>query len=208
MALDWPGWGRSGRTLEAALETFLTYLPRYAPVAAAAGLRPPSGAGGASAADRLDVVARIPGNATTEYGAPGAVPPLDVDGWAGDAWDAEAAGRSVALLQAAWSRLDEAVAAAPAELRKGPRGGGRDRDAIAEHVLGTEPAYARKAGLRRPAPADRAALDDLRAELVDVLRRGDGRATAASGWPAPYAVRRIAWHALDHAWEIEDRAAP
>ena len=24
-------------------------------------------------------------------------------------------------------------------------------------------------------------------------------------WPALFAVRRSAWHALDHAWEIEDR---
>ena len=25
-------------------------------------------------------------------------------------------------------------------------------------------------------------------------------------WPPRYAARRIAWHALDHAWEIEDRS--
>jgi hypothetical protein len=25
-------------------------------------------------------------------------------------------------------------------------------------------------------------------------------------WVPRYAVRRSAWHALDHAWEIEDRA--
>jgi hypothetical protein len=24
-------------------------------------------------------------------------------------------------------------------------------------------------------------------------------------WPARYALRRIAWHVLDHAWEIEDK---
>jgi hypothetical protein len=24
-------------------------------------------------------------------------------------------------------------------------------------------------------------------------------------WPPRYAARRIAWHVLDHAWEIEDR---
>src|SRR6266542_2570281 len=27
-------------------------------------------------------------------------------------------------------------------------------------------------------------------------------------WTPPYAVRRSAWHAIDHTWEIEDRSAP
>jgi len=27
----------------------------------------------------------------------------------------------------------------------------------------------------------------------------------ARGWPARYAVRRIVWHVLDHAWEIQDK---
>ena len=205
MALDWPGWGRSGRTAEAALETFLTYRERYAEVALAAGLRVPPAAPDvadlADVADVVDVAARVPGNATTDYGAPGVVPPLDGDGWTPDR-----AERETALLLAVWERLDAVAAAAPAQLRKGPRGGGRDRDAIVEHVLSTEPAYARKAGLRRKAPTDRAGLDELRAELVALLRGGDGRAPAAKGWPAPYAVRRLAWHALDHAWEIEDRS--
>jgi hypothetical protein len=30
---------------------------------------------------------------------------------------------------------------------------------------------------------------------------GDGR-------PPRYAIRRIAWHVLDHAWEIEDKSDP
>jgi hypothetical protein len=27
-------------------------------------------------------------------------------------------------------------------------------------------------------------------------------------WTPRYSVRRVAWHALDHAWEIEDRILP
>src|SRR5688572_19992747 len=38
MALDWPGWGRSGRTAEEALEALADYATRYAPVAKKAGL--------------------------------------------------------------------------------------------------------------------------------------------------------------------------
>lgn len=197
MAVDWPGWGRAGRGEEAAVDALLAYRDRYAVVARAAGLELPGGAGGPA----VDVLARMPGNATTDFGAPGVVPALD-----GLAWTPPQPERQVALLVAAWARFDEITHTAPAELRKGPRGGGRDRDAIVEHVLGTEPAYARKAGLRVPAARYRDDLDATRAQLLELLTASPGPAGTASGWPAPYAVRRIAWHALDHAWEIEDRA--
>jgi len=196
MAVDWPGWGRAGRDAEAALASLLEYRPRYlAAIGPAAADLPDT--------DRVDVVARVPGNATTRFGAPGVVPPSDHEGWSADE-----ARRQVALLEAAWSAFDDVVAAAPATLRKGPRGGGRDRDAVAAHVLDTEPAYARKAGLGRPAPKDRVGLDALRADLLGLLVGSPGPAPDARGWPAPYVVRRMAWHALDHAWEIEDRAGP
>jgi hypothetical protein len=41
-----------------------------------------------------------------------------------------------------------------------------------------------------------------RGELPDIGPRGGKR------WPARFAVRRAAWHALDHTWEIEDRVEP
>jgi hypothetical protein len=196
MAVDLPGWGRSGRGEEAALEALTAYRSRYADVARAAHVRLPAERSG------LEIVERLPGNATTDFGAPGVIPALDVAGW-GEA-DVEA---QLRLLAAAWQRLDDAAAAAPPALAKGPRGGGRDRDAVVEHVLGVEPAYARKAGLKVKAPADRAGSDALRATLLDHLRAGDGTAPSATGWAAPYVVRRLAWHALDHAWEIEDRSS-
>ena len=34
----------------------------------------------------------------------------------------------------------------------------------------------------------------------------DGAAPLPGGWPVRYAARRIAWHVLDHAWEIEDKS--
>ena len=37
-AVEWPGWGRSGRDEATALQTLFDYAPRYAPVAKAAGL--------------------------------------------------------------------------------------------------------------------------------------------------------------------------
>jgi hypothetical protein len=198
MSLDWPGWGRSGRDAETAIGTLLAYRDRYATVASATDLAVP-GTGSLT----VDIADRVPGNATTDFGAPGVVVPADADGW-----DATTASRAIALLAAAWDCFDAIVANAPAQLRKGPRGGGRDRERIVEHVLGAELAYYRKAGLRRPPPRDRPGLDALRSELVDLLSAGDGTAPGPGRWPAPYAVRRIAWHALDHAWEIEDRTEP
>ena len=72
-------------------------------------------------------------------------------------------------------------------------------------------AYARRVGLRlrEPDPADRLAVAAARAAVLDVLRRpSDGSPLPGGRWPLRYAARRIAWHALDHAWEIEDRSAP
>ena len=178
-ALDWPGWCRSGRTEEAALEALLDYASRYAPVAAAAGVRFP-------AKPVAHVVERLKGDATTDFGAPSIAarteesPP-----------NAAQRKRLAALLQASWDCLDDVVAHAPASLRKGPRGGGRDRDKVVEHVRNAERAYAGKLGL----------TDRSRESIhAAVLEGTDGR------WPLRYAVRRIAWHVLDHAWEIEDKS--
>jgi hypothetical protein len=116
------------------------------------------------------------------------------------------AGRLSALVAATWTVLDRVVEKAPASLRKGPRGGGRDRDAIFEHVLGAETAYARKLGLRlqQPAATDVAAVREHRNAIVAALRAGT-KSPIEGGWPARYVARRTAWHATDHAWEIEDR---
>ncbi|MDQ3980591.1 MAG: hypothetical protein M3314_13710 [Actinomycetota bacterium] len=200
-AVDWPGWCRSGKTEDLALEALGAYAPRYARVADLAGVPFP-----ATAASRFTVVERVPGNATTDFGAPGAVPEGDAQ-----PVTAEEADRLAALLRASWAVFDTVVEGAPAELRKGPRGGGRDRDKIVDHVLGAEVGYARQIGLRhrQPQREDAAAVQALRLAILEVLGMAStGAPLAPKGWPARYAARRIAWHALDHAWEIEDRSDP
>jgi hypothetical protein len=198
-AVDWPGWSRSGSNEVTAIETLAAYAPRYAKAASRAGVRVPA----ITAAD-LDIVERLTGNATTDFGAPSLVAAVDKA-----RLDAAAASRVVALLIAAWDELDAVVAAAPATLRKGPRGGGRDRDAIYEHVAEAERSYARKIGIGLTATSWRdghVAL--LRERIADTLRRArGGNAPGEHGWPPRYMARRMAWHALDHAWEIEDRSA-
>ena len=76
------------------------------------------------------------------------------------------------------------------------------------HVIEADHAYAREIGVRMPEPsfADREAVEAERAAVLDALRQpSDGSPLADRKWTPRYAARRIAWHALDHAWEMEDR---
>jgi hypothetical protein len=152
------------------------------------------------------VTERVTGGATTDFGAIEKATKRD-----GKPLSKAEAERVAGLVSAAWAVFDGVVAGAPAALRKGPRGGGRDRDKIVEHVLSAEAAYVRKIGLKLPQPdgQDRAAVAAFRRAILDTLRRpSKGGPLTEKGWPQPYAARRIAWHVLDHAWEIEDRTDP
>jgi hypothetical protein len=200
-ALEWPGWTRAGRDETAALAALAACGGRYALVARKAGL-----AFGPVEPGDLEIVERQPGTATTAFGAPDIV-------FAADTRPTDAANgeRLATIVRTAWAILEKAAGSAPAELRKGPRGGGRDRDAVVGHVVSAENAYARRVGLRlrEPDPRDVAAVAASRAEIAGVLARPtNGEPIAGGRWPARYAARRIAWHILDHAWEIEDRAQP
>jgi hypothetical protein len=196
-ALDYPGWSRSGKTPELALEALLAYAARYGLVAAKAG----------SPIDAEDVTAdvdeTVEGDATTAFGAPSRIATRERQ-----PLDRAEAGRRAALVDAAWRHLEAIVAAAPAELRTGPRGGGRDTARIVEHVVGSDHAYSRELGLHAPAPdpRDPEAVATLRTAMLEVLRQASDGSPIAKRWTAGYAARRIAWHALDHAWEIEDRS--
>jgi hypothetical protein len=199
-AVDWPGWSRSGRTEEDALEALRSYATRYAPVAARAGEAFPGPEVG------LRVIERNEGGGATAFGVPSLV--TSADRRRTTAADAD---RLVRLVEAAWAHLDEIAAASPEALRKGPRGGGRDKSRILAHVVGADHGYAREIGVKvpEPAPDDRAAVDALRRTVLEVLRTPtDGSPLAGRRWTARYAAHRIAWHALDHAWEIEDRREP
>jgi len=180
-AADWPGWCRSGKDERGAFDNLAAYAPRYAKVAKLARMELPK-------QPAFNLVERMKGNATTDFGAPG-IPAKDETRRV----SAAEMTRMVTLLEACWKYLDKVRATAPVELRKGPRGGGRDREKMYQHVLDAEVAYAPAIGLKLKQSDRRALLDAIRNP------RGDTK------WPVAYAVRRIAWHALDHAWEMEDR---
>jgi hypothetical protein len=198
-AADWPGWSRSGKTEELALEALVEYAVRYAVVADAEHRR---FAASLTVAD-LEVVERHEGAGGTEFGVPSR--PTDHDARPTDPDDAA---RLAGLVHAAWRAFDRVAAAAPDELRKGPRGGGRNTSTVIAHVMAADRAYAGQIGIKVKefAPDDRAATAAMREAMLEVLRAArDGAPLAGRRWPARYAAHRIAWHALDHAWEIEDR---
>jgi hypothetical protein len=200
-AIDWPGWSRSGKTEELALEALAAAAPRYAAVASMAGEVLPA----SPRVLDLEVVERNPGSAGTDYGVPSRV--LDHDR---RPVSAPEAARLRTIVASAWSTFDRVAGAAPQELRKGPRGGGRDRDRIREHVLEADHAYGHEIGLRVPRPSlgDPDAIHRMRSEMLNRLGQpSDGSPLGGRRWPVRYAAHRIAWHALDHAWEIEDRSS-
>jgi hypothetical protein len=197
-AIDWPGWSRSAKTEEAAVESLLAYAARYAPIADRAKLAFP-------ASFEVIVEQRTKGGSGTDFGVPSALT-LEADA---RPVDHEEADRLAAIVDAAWWVFDRVAAGAPAELRKGPRGGGRDRDKMVGHVIESDWYYGRELGLKvkQPNADDRPAVEAMRREMLDVLRQpSDGTPLAGRKWPQRYAARRIAWHALDHAWEMQDRS--
>jgi hypothetical protein len=199
-AVDWPGWSRSGKTEELAIESLISYADRYAPIAKAAGE-----AFTPTAMD-VAVVEHVTGGGATEFGVPEQV--TKQDRRRTTAADGK---RLAALVESAWKAFDRIANASPEELRKGPRGGGRNTSKIVEHVFGAEQGYARVMGIKRKEfpTTDRPTHDELRAEMLDILRApSDGSPLASKKWTARYAAHRVAWHALDHAWEIEDRSDP
>jgi hypothetical protein len=205
-ALDWPGWCRSGRDEEAALAALVAYAPRYATIFA----QTPTDFVAPDDPAALTIAERLAGTSTTDFGAPDVAPARDTE-----QFDEAARERAEAILVTIWRAFDRAVEAAEGkELRKGPRGGGRDRDGIVRHVLGADAAYLRRLAqtfrqddqapleneLRRTREAIRAALAAaVRGEIPEQGPRGGAL------WTPRYFLRRVAWHTVDHLWEIEDR---
>lgn len=197
-AVDWPGWCRSGRDEKLALEALASYVDRYAVVPAAAGIPFAK-----TTATKFDVIERLKGDATTEFGAPSVMAKLETK--AVSRADVE---RMCALVEATWKVFDGVVKKAPASLRKGPRGGGRDRDKMVEHVLGSESGYGSGFALKlkQPAVGDTKSIKAVRQAWLKAFRDGaDGKPRKERGRSARYWARRIAWHTMDHAWEMEDR---
>jgi hypothetical protein len=201
-ALDWPGWSRGAKTPEEAITALLAYAPRYAVVAkrAKVAFSPPATVRG------VEIVERQSGGGGTEFGVPSSTARAELE-----PPSARELKRLVALLEAAWATFDASARRADGvALTVGPRGGGRQVPKMVEHVREAEAAYVHQLGTKA---SDRsmAGLRRSFAETLGLLAAGDELPTpnkVKRPWTPRYAVRRSAWHALDHAWEIEDRSPP
>lgn len=199
-AVDWPGWSRGAKTPELALELLESYRERYQPVATATPLAHEFDSSGA-----LEVVEDRVGTGSTDFWGISFSPSgLEHEPMADTELD-----RKIDLLQACWGFFDAVAGRVSAEMRKGPRGGGRDRDQIISHTVRTESEYfAKRLGLRVPERGALTAkgLRDYRESYLAAMRAYNaGEGKRMRSWNLPYLIRHSAFHAMDHAWEMEDK---
>jgi hypothetical protein len=198
VAPDWPGLERGAKTGEAAIERLLSYLPRYAQVAKLAGMDAEF-----AAASTVDVVERYPGTGSTDFwGISFAFSGIDRQDVSREALD-----RELTLMRACWAFFDDARSRVSAELQKGPRGGGRDRDRVVRHTFGTEQDWAKMIGVLTPQDAmlTDGGLETHRDAYCDAIRAFHAQGKTARKWPLRFLIRHTAFHTLDHAWEMEDK---
>ena len=198
-AFDWPGWDRGAKTEVEALSLLGAYRPRYAKVAKLAGLEKEFGASG-----KVKVVERVEGTGMTDFytlsariAAPEQKPMSKAE-----------CERKIALLRACWGYFDDVASRVSAELRKGPRGGGRDRERIVGHVNRAEIGdFATRVGLKGDMDAwqNPKELRAHREAFCAAIRDTNAQGAAARTWTVQYVIRRCCYHMLDHAWEMEDR---
>ena len=198
VAPDWPGLERGAKTGEAAIERLHSYLPRYARVAKLAGMDAEL-----AALSTVEVVEYYAGTGSTDFwGISFAFSSIDRQ----DLSSAELE-RELTLLQACWALFDEVRGRVSAQMQKGPRGGGRDRDHIVGHTLRVEQEWAQKVGVSTPQSAmliDEG-LQAYRDAYCNAIRAFHAQGKLARTWPLRYLIRHTAYHTLDHAWEMQDK---
>ncbi|GIH03734.1 hypothetical protein Rhe02_18010 [Rhizocola hellebori] len=199
-SLDWPGWSRGARSAELAVETLESYRQRYQPIAALAGMAREFGAAGP-----LDIVEEAVGTGSTDFWGISFSPAATEQDPMGQA-ELE---RGITLLRACWAFFDDIAARVSPIMRKGPRGGGRDRDTIIGHTIRVESqGFARQVGLLIPeGPAlSSDELPSYREDYVAAMRAYNaGEFKRMKSWTLPFLIRHTAFHTLDHAWEMQDK---
>jgi hypothetical protein len=208
-AVEWPGWSRAGKDETAALQALVAYGPRYARAIKSSKLEFEA----PEDVDGLVVTERVKGTSGTEFGVPEVTSEADER-----PVDTKEYERLRTLLRAYWKELDRIARKAEGkELRKGPRGGGRELEGVVRHVLNAEGGYCRRLGVKFTANEDGELDEELARErdavmeALAIAERGEVPEKGPRGgamWTPRYFVRRAAWHVLDHAWEIEDRIVP
>lgn len=199
-AWDWPGLERNGKTEDEALAKLEAYLPRYAKVAGRARMK-----GEFGKQNSLNVVERYDGVGSTDFwGISFASCELDRQPISSAKWE-----QRLTLLRACWAEFDDVASRVSAELRKGSRGGGRNRDEITNHVFGTERVQlGKKIGVWTPQGVmlTPEGLKNHREDMLEAFRKyhREGKG-AGRTWTLSLLLRRTAYHVMDHGWEMEDK---
>jgi hypothetical protein len=202
-AIDWPGWSRGANTPAEALATLDSYRRRYRPIAVAAGMGDEFDAAGP-----LEVIQEQVGTDSTDFWGI-SFSPSDTE--QDPMTDTEFA-RKINLLRACWAVFDMAAVRVSPDMRKGPRGGGRDRDTIIIHTIRTESEnFAKRVGLRTAeggalTPARLFAYREAYVAAMRAYNSGEGKRMRS--WTLPFLIRHSAFHVMDHAWEMEDKDIP
>jgi hypothetical protein len=202
VAPDWPGLERGAATGEAAVERLLAYVPRYAAVANLAGMESEF-ATASSAVAGADVVEQYAGVGSTDFwGISFAFSSIDQQ-----VLSSEAIERELMLMRACWAFFDQVRSRVSAEMQRGPRGGGRDRDTIVRHTFGAQLDWAKKLGVLTPLNEmlTDEGLSAHRDAYCSAIRALHAQGKMARTWPLRYLIRHTAFHTLDHAWEMEDK---
>ncbi|MBK7916777.1 MAG: hypothetical protein IPJ94_11070 [Chloroflexi bacterium] len=200
VAPDWPGLERGAKSQEEAVERLRSYMPRYSQVARLAGLN-----AAFDIVQDMDVVEQYPGTGSTDFwGISFAFSSIDEQGMSDDELE-----RELRLMQACWAWFDEVRGRVSAEMQKGARGGGRNRDHIVRHTFAAEQDWATKVGVLTPDGAmltDEGLQTHREAYCQAIRDYPQGKlAGKRAKWPLRYLIRHTAFHTLDHAWEMEDK---
>jgi hypothetical protein len=201
VAPDWPGLERGAKTGEDAVERLRSYIPRYSQVAKLAEMDAEF-----DAVKNFKVVEQYPGTGSTDFwGISFAFSSIDKRRMSADELE-----RELTLMRACWAFFDDVRRRVSAEMQKGVRGGGRDRDHIVRHIFNAELGWAKMINVLTP---DDAILTgkglkthrDAYCMAIRDYHSEDKTAGKMAKWPLRYLIRHTAFHTLDHAWEMEDK---
>lgn len=201
VAPDWPGLERGAKSGEEAIERLRSYIPRYSRVAKLAEMSAEF-----DTTNNVTVVEQYPGTGSTDFwGISFAFSSIDKQGMSDEELE-----RELVLMQACWAFFDDVRRRVSAEMQKGPRGGGRDRDRIVRHTFAAEQGWAKMIGVLTPEGAMltdeglKAHRDAYCQAIRDYHSQGKSAGKVAK-WPLRFLIRHTAFHTMDHAWEMEDK---
>jgi len=204
-SIDWPGWVAQGDSDTASLQNLYNIAERYAKVMHAAQI---DYSMPISRTD-LEVIEILEGGYATDLGGPRATPHFDLSPMSEKEFSAYQE-----LMMAIWRAFDTAVLSSDGKQLNPPiKGGLIDTYAVIDHLIQNDQSDLERLGATYRLRLYSNPLDELR-DIREAMLRAMTRAAfhkipsrelLGEIWTVRSFIRKIAWHTLSHAWEIEDR---